>query len=134
MSNIEKALTYELKNDSGLKSLINERVYPLALPPSVSLPALTYQIVTQKVQQAHGESSFLPRPRVQFTAWGTTFEQVVNVGNALRACVDGFRGVWGTGTYLTEVESVLFADQRDFKDPETGLFYRQQDYHMMWKE
>lgn len=134
MADSDKALTHYLKLDSTLTGYISGRVYPLALPESVVLPAVTYQQISTTAEQAHGTASQLPRHRYQITAWAGTFEGAAQVAARMKTLLDGYQGNWGTSPYLTEIEHCLFADQRDFKDPETGLFQRQQDYFVMYKE
>jgi hypothetical protein len=130
----DKALTYYLKQDSTLEGYIAGRIYPIALPESVSLPAIVYQQISTTAAQAHGTASELPRHRYQLTAWAGTFGGAVQVAARMKALLDGYRGTWGTTPYEMDIEHCLFADQRDFKDPETGLFQRQQDYFVQYKE
>jgi hypothetical protein len=131
---IEKAVTVELENNTPLKALINKRVYWNKLPQEVTLPALTLQVIDGKAIQAHSEPSCLPTIRLQITAWGTTLDTVVSVSKSAKNAIDGHRGTWGSGGYVTSVESVRYSGKRDFTDPDTGLTYRTQDFQIMYKE
>lgn len=129
---IDDALVHRLKNSTAVKA-ITTRVYPLALPQSVTLPAIVYQHIDGVAVQAHGQASALPRQRVQLTFWASTYQEVVNLAHVVRLSLDGYRGNWGTGAYLTNIQSCLPAGEpRDFRDPDASLFYRQQDYQIMY--
>ena len=134
MADSDKALAHYLKLDNTLDGYIAERIYPIALPESVTLPAVTYQVISTTAIQAHGTASELPRHRYQIAAWAGTYAGAAQVADRVKVLLDGYRGSWGTAAYLTDIEHCLFTDQRDFKDPDTGLFQRQQDFFVMYQK
>lgn len=133
MADSDKALTHYLKSDNTLDGYIDGRIYPVALPESVTLPAVTYQQISTTSTQSHGTASVLPRHRYQITSWAGSFDGAAQVAARVKSLLDGYSGNWGTLTYVTDIQHCLFADQRDFKDPETGLFQRQQDFFVMYR-
>ena len=133
-ANIWKALPHFLESNGGLSALVSTRIYPMRLPQTATLPAITYQDVSLAVTQAHKEKSSLPRPRFQFTISGGTVESVDNVGTALKNAIDGYQGNMGTGSYITEVEACLLKNEFSNDDPETRLYLRYQDYVIQYKE
>lgn len=134
-ADIDKALTYQVTHDAGVIAVISTRFYPVNLPQTVTLPAAVYQSISGGLLKIHGEVTKLPRPRYQITCWGNTLAEVVQCDLAIKAALDGKRGNWGTGTYVTYVEaSQAESAPRDDRDTTTGLYMRFRDYMIMWKE
>jgi len=133
-ANIWKALPHFIKNNSGVAALIVDRVYPMRLPETTTLPAIAFQDISTVATQAHKERSILPRPRFQFTIYGGTVESIDLVSKALKTALDGYQGNMGTGSYITEVEACLYKNEFSNDDPETGIYLRYQDYLIMYKE
>lgn len=132
---LDKALPYYVTHHSGVKAVIDVRFYPQRLPQTVTLPAATFQAIggAGPVPQ-HGAAGLLPRQRYQVTAFGQQAD-LVAVDRALKAALDGYRGTWGTGAYLTEIECCLVVSAPvDDSDPESGLAWRSRDYLIIWKE
>ena len=133
---ISKALAAFVTADSAVKALIVKRFYPVHLPQSVIMPAASYQFLPGgRVVQAHGEKSSLPRARVQITMFGVLYVDCAAVDAAIKQALDGQQGSWGSGSFVTEVESCVVAGPpADGVDPETGLLWRTRDFFIMWKE
>lgn len=112
---------------------VNGRIYPQKLPERVVLPAATYQRITLTAIQTHGAPPDMLRPRIQFTCWSLEFAEARELAAEIEAALAGFRGTIGPQGNQYRVESSLFADSRDFNDPETGLWYRQLDFHILYK-
>lgn len=128
MPDIWKALPYYLENYSALAALVSSRIYPMRLPQTVDLPAITYQDISTAYTQAHNEPSALPRPRFQFTIYAGTVISANAVAEALKAALDGYRGNMGTGAYLTFVEACLLKNEFSNDDPELAIQQKFQDY------
>jgi hypothetical protein len=64
--------------------------------------------------------------RIQFNAYGATFEDAEALGNELKALITGYRGLWGD----VQVESVLPALSLDDYEPDTGKWRRITDYYI----
>jgi hypothetical protein len=99
---------------------IGERVYPLALPQDVTLPAITYQVISDVPTLSHSTAQDHPTytgtlrsdSRVQFDCYGTTYDEAEALCDELRALVVGYRGFWGD----VEVDSVLPDIRLDDRD------------------
>lgn len=132
---LEQALRHKLINTSAISALVSTRVYPLRLPQQVVLPAITYQMIGGPVITLHGERSKLPRQRVQITSWGE-FDTCIDTDRAVLAALDGtVQTVWGTGATAALVDNCQVAEApRDAFDPESGLYYRQRDFFIMWHQ
>lgn len=135
MADIDKALVYQVTNDSKVAALIAGRFYPVSMPQSATFPLAVYQFVSGTVIQVHGEVGVLPLARVQITCWGLTFMDVVEVDRAIKNSIDGKRGNWGTGAYVTAIEEcVAETTPRDDRDPNTAIYQRSRDFSIQWKE
>lgn len=135
MADIDKALRYKILQDAGVVALIVDRFYAVTLPQTVVLPAVTYQSSAGKITSEHGSRSVLPRPRYQIKSWSDEFQDVVAIDIAIKNVIDGQRGNWGTGSYITFVDSCLNESvPRDDRDSITGLYTRSRDYLIMYKE
>ena len=134
-ADIDKALTYQVTQNAGVKAILSSRFFPIALPSGTSLPAALYQEISGVLIGVHDGQSILPKPRIQITCWGLLFSDVVSADEAIRQALDGQKGNWGTGTYITEVEACqAVSTPHDDRDPGTGLYQRSRDYSIIWKQ
>lgn len=135
MSDIHQALPYYLNHYTNLTSKVSTRIYPLKLPPECVLPAIFFQeIDTAAKSQSHGEPSFLPAKRFQFTIVSASQIEAYQIASILKTSLDGFRGAMGVNPYTTEVQFSLFKNEAMTDDPEIGLNWLQQDYLIGYKE
>lgn len=115
---------------------VAERVYPLTLPQSVTLPAMTYQLVsetpftTHDWQQDHALYTGVhsQESRVQFNAYGDTYDAAEELARELEAAITGYRGPWGD----VQIESVIPALALDDYDPDIQKWRRITDYFVVW--
>jgi hypothetical protein len=134
MASIWEALPHFLISDTALEDLVEDKIYPMRLPQTTTLPAITYQDISTISTQAHGERSALPRKRFQFTIYGGTISSVDAIAKALKDRLDGYRGDMGEDDFLTEVDACLFKNEISDDDTETGIMKRLQDYVIQYKE
>lgn len=89
---------------------IGERIYPLTLPQDVTLPALTYRIVSDEPTISHSTDQQSPTftgirhafTRVQFDAYADTYDDADALRDELVTVAVGYRGLWGE----EEIDSV----------------------------
>lgn len=125
---------FEFLSEAGL--VVDDRIYPLTLPQGVSLPAITHQLVSDTPLPTHSWAQDHPsydgrkykEARVQFNAYGTTFDEAEAVANELEAAITGYRGLWGD----VQIESVLPALSLDDYDVDTKSWRRISDYFIAW--
>lgn len=79
-----------LKNDSGVKALINERVYPLVAPQNVIKPYITYRVINGLKIQCLGGQIFQGDYRMQLDCFGTSYASVKSISQAVKNCLIGF--------------------------------------------
>lgn len=82
---------YELlKNDTGVKALINARVYPLVAPQNVQKPYIVYRVISGLKIQCLGGSIFQGDYRMQLDCFGTSYASVKAISQAVKNCLVGF--------------------------------------------
>lgn len=111
---IEEALYTHLTTHAGLTALVGDRVYPLALPGGVTLPAVTYQRISGPRERSH-DGRRLAHPRYQVTVWAETYLAARAVAEQVRLALDGFVGQLGGTVQAT----ALLEDDRELRDPQT---------------
>jgi len=110
---------------------VGERVYPLTLPQGVTLPAITYQVVSDVMTTSHSTAQDHPTwtglarsdSRVQFDCYGSTYDEAEALCDELRLLTVGYRGTWGE----VEVDSVLPDVRLDDWDETPGVWRVIQD-------
>lgn len=118
--------------DETVSGLVGARMYPTALPQNATFPAISYQLVSEIRTPTMLHPDTLPEARVQIDAWGKTFAQAHAVAEALRECLDGFRGQMDSpGIYV----GGIFADTgRTFYESEPELHRVSRDYIIHYGE
>ena len=110
---------------------VGERVYPLALPQGVDLPAMTYRVVSDvhtishSIVQDHPTYTGTMRSdtRVQFDCYGRDYDEAAALCDELVIAAVGHHGTWGE----VEVDSVLPDVRLDDWDEVPGIFRVVQD-------
>jgi hypothetical protein len=113
----------------------HDRVYPLTLPQGVTLPAITYQVISEIPLRSHSTAQDHPAPdlvplgetRVQFSVYGQDYDEAEEVMAVLKTAISGFRGLWGD----VDVQSALPDIGLDDYEPDTRLWRRLVDV-MVW--
>jgi hypothetical protein len=99
---------------------VGDRVYPLTLPQDVTLPALTFQVISDIPTLSHDVAQDHPLytgarrsdTRVQFDCYGSTYDDAEALADELHTLAVGYRGFWGA----IEVDSVLPDNRLDDRD------------------
>ena len=110
---------------------VGERVYPLTLPQGVTLPAITYQVISDVPTISHSTMQDHPTytgyehgfVRVQFDCYGRDYDEAEALCDELRALAVGYRGYWGT----VEIDSVRPDVRLDDWDETPGVWRVIQD-------
>lgn len=125
MSVLSDVRTYLLA-DATLGGLVGSRVYPLILPQSPTMPAVTVSVVSGDRHHSTDGPSGLATPRVQVDCWGSTYSSANDVFEAVRKRLDGVTN----GSI-----QVAFADNElDFYDSEVDLFRKVLDFLVWFNE
>lgn len=133
MTTLDEGIIAYMKATAGITALVSTRIYPLVLPEKATLPALvvtrisTPRIVSHDTSGATGD---LISPRYQFDAWGASQAATKAIADALRAALNGKKGVAGGVT----LRAALADDEAPEYDPETGLYRTRSDYIVWYQE
>lgn len=126
---IENGLHSHLTGDSAIAALVALRIFPVIAPQGTLRPYMTYQRITAKRVRSLGGPSGLANPRFQIDCWAEDYDGALDLGEKVRAAMDGFTGVMGTVT----VGAVLLDSDRDDHEIETELFRRSMDF-FLWHD
>lgn len=127
MSSILELVRARLVAFAGLSALVGTRVYASALPPNVTLPALTFHKVSSPRVHTMGGDPGLANPRLQLTAWGATPLAAEQVREQVRLALQD----WASGDVLT---SLVDTDTGPIQHPGTGRYMATQDVRCWHQE
>lgn len=89
---IEARLRSALIGHTGLAALVGTRVYPLQLPETPTLPALTYlRVSTIPLQTRSTGATTYAQARFQIDGRATTFDNMVALRKQIRAAMGAFQ-------------------------------------------
>jgi hypothetical protein len=129
----EEALFAHLKAFTGLKSLVDERIYPLVLPQKAVLPAVTYQKISgERLHKLQGDTGFT-RPVYQLSCWAENYAQCKAVAEQVRLSLQNYSGFMG-GTEGVAVGAVLLEGEAEGYESDTGTFYINMDFQFYYSE
>jgi len=95
-----------------------DRIYPLVLPPDVTLPAIAYTRISSPRLHCLTGFSHYARPRFQFTAWALTYEAAKDLANEIRVALDGYLGTVGG----VNIQSSFAENELDMYEPQSGFY------------
>ena len=105
---VEKDLHTYMLSRSAISTLIGTRMYNQKLPNDPTLPAITYNRISTVRRRSHDGDSSLTRPRIQYSCWGATPDDVEDLSDAIEDEMKSFSGTAGSSTvYATIVENRL---------------------------
>lgn len=81
-----------LMGQTAIAALISDRAYPLELPQVPLYPCVVFTVVSAPTTHTHSGRRRLEPIRVQFEAFGETYDDAVAVKDAIRTTLDLFRG------------------------------------------
>ena len=110
MSDVEDELVTCLTAATGLAALVDDRVYPVALPQYVTLPAVTYEALHRDWTHAFGDDSGNIHSFVRVTYWDDGFSDALDGAAEVRTALSRYSV--STGTVVEDC----------FLDNETHLF------------
>lgn len=85
MPTFEDDLKTHLAADSGITAVVADRVYPMKLPNAVTLPAVTYQEISDEPQTAlDGTDGKLIRFRMQINCWAASYTAAKTLAELVR--------------------------------------------------
>lgn len=116
---IEAALAEYLLAQADVTALVGRRIDPVGDQQSSGYPRITYTVVDDVPVNSMQGCSGLDFSRVQINCYATTFKQAIDVKEAVRLALDGYRGNLTEDVYaqaiLRDTEGDLFAPVADAK-------------------
>ncbi|MGF7429585.1 DUF3168 domain-containing protein [Thermoanaerobacterium thermosaccharolyticum] len=120
---IETVIYSYLSNNQNIKSIVDNRIYPMILPQKPQFPAITYQKISgPRINSKSGDSG-LSYPRIQFNCWGKTYLEAKQVAMVVIDAMNKF----------TNGEATI-QDEHDSYEPDTNLFYISVDFIIWYNE
>lgn len=107
----EAVLRSALVGSASVASLAGARIYPVLAPASASLPFVTWRRSGVQREQTLGGPMGLPRVSVEYSIYGTTYEQARELADAMRVVLDGYGG---TADNTTVKQTSLEDESDDF--------------------
>lgn len=89
---IETGLVGFLRADPVIAAVVDARVYPLRLPQTPIYPAITYQRISTTRERPIRASAWRAQARFQVDCWADSYGVARQLGDAVRARLDGHMG------------------------------------------
>jgi len=105
----EAVLRTALVGTTAVTSLVSSRIYPVLAPASASLPFVTWRRSGIQREQTLGGPMGMPRVSVEYSIYGTTYEEARQVADAMRLVLDGYGGTSNN----IEVKQTSLEDESD---------------------
>ena len=94
----ETVLRTALVGSTAFTSLVSSRIYPVLAPASAAMPFVTWRRSGIDREQTLGAPMGMPRVTVEYSIYGTTYENAREIADAMRVVLDGYGGTNGTTT------------------------------------
>jgi hypothetical protein len=95
---LEEAIYTRMSAYAGLAALVDDRIYPGAVPEDIERPAISFQKVSNQPLLTHSGPSGWARSSVQFTIAADDYSGKKAVAEQVRKCWDGYAGTVALGT------------------------------------
>lgn len=123
MATIYEGLYDEMRDDAAISAIVgigaNARVFPGIPPPNATAPFISFRRIAYIRLETFSGPTTLARPTFQIDCWGSNNETVVSLSEAVRALLDGFRGLMGDDDIVVR-RAFLVGQNDDPEDPEDG--------------
>lgn len=131
----EAVLRSALTASTAVTTLIGSRIYPVLAPASAALPLVTWRRSGIQREQTLGGPMGMPRVTVEYSIYGTTYENAREIADAMRSVLDGYGGVEGT----TQVNQTSLENESDDFVTLAGadlppVYQITQSYDVWWQE
>jgi hypothetical protein len=129
----ENAIFEYLSNEPGVSALVDVRIFPAKLPEGVAYPSIVWHRISARrvdTYDAFGNNyEAFAFVRVQFDAWAKSFDEAVEVGEALLAALSGYGG-----DMSGELITAHAVNEFDDHDSTTKLFRRSLDLSVGYED
>lgn len=113
---IEEGFVAYVLAQSAITTLIGTRIMPAPLRQDSDLPAVSYQLISQRDDVLHDGPQGLPDARLQLDCWADSYASARALAEAIRTAVHAYRGMMGVvNVQRAKVENIV-----DGFEPNTG--------------
>lgn len=112
---IANLLYSRLSTETGVAALVSTRVYPVLMPQSPTLPAISYQRISNTEQDG---TSTLRVTRYQVDCWDDDYAGVQTLADAVRGALEE----WTDTNQSPAVKMTRVVGEIDDYESETGLY------------
>ena len=127
---IEAAVFSVISGDAGVAALVGTRIEPIRLPQGATLPAVTYQRISEVRQGTFAPAQKMPGVLFQVDCWGATYSDSKGVAVAVRKALDEFKGP-SAGETIT---ASLLENEIDQYEPDVKIYRTMLEFRVWWLE
>lgn len=120
---IESTIKTYLESQSGLTSLIADRIFYVSAPQDVETPYIVMTKVSDRLEQSLIGSSGLSTARIQFSIFAETYYDTRLISAQIQSALVG-----KVGTVSTHYISCVFDGEFDLYDSGAGLYQLAMDF------
>ncbi len=111
---IRNSIRQYLLSKAAVTAIIGSRLYPVVLPQSQDVPAITFSRVSGGHSHNLDRATGSAIPAFEFDCWAATYAQAETLAEVVRGVMQGF----GPGTMGdTEVKACILDDEADAYEP-----------------
>jgi hypothetical protein len=104
VASLEESIEDLLVGSAGITALVGSstsaRIYPMLMPQGATLPALTYQTISETREPELVGQNGLFQARVQINCWAATFAGAAALKEAVRNAIDGTTSQFPNGVFI----------------------------------
>ena len=131
----ETVLRTALVSHTAVTSIVGSRIYPVLAPASAAVPFVTWRRAGVQREQTLSGPAGMPRVTVEYSLYGSTYEQARELADAMRLVLDGYGGTADN----TEVKQTSLEDESDDFASLAGadlppVYQVTQRYDVWWSE
>lgn len=101
-----------------MSTTAGDRIYPLVLPPQVTLPAVAYQRITTVRDRVLSGFNGYQSNRFQFTSWAERYEDTRYLADEIITALEDYSGTIGG----TTIQAIAVAGEVDLYEPESKRY------------
>lgn len=130
--NITGPIRSLILENSAAVALLSTKVYPVALPQETVPPYACIGILSNRATPCKGQVSPVDFVTFAVSTYAQRYDYAQQADEAIRAGVDGYRGVVTVGGDLFAFDAIEYLDSSDGFQPENALFVRSSQYRARW--
>lgn len=119
-----------LADDAGVGAQVANRIYPAPAPQGVTVPYVTYQVISVEPHDTKSGVSTVDRFRVQVDTWARNASDAATISAAIRTALDRYTP--GAVSGVT-VDGIRFDTERTDYEQDTDLRRKSADYNIRIK-